>query len=182
MDRVSDVRLSQLISHALRHHPDRYHIVLDEQGWVEIEDLTAGLNETLGYDLAVDEVLDIIIFLGEERYSIIGSKVRADYGHTLPIIIDRENVEPPEFLYHGTLPENIAGIKDKGLLKHNHQHVYLTSEASFAFEAGARRGKSFVIKVNASEAYKSGLKFYKATSIVWLAEDIPTKFLQFPEQ
>ncbi len=40
------VRLSKRISLALRHAPGRFGLVLDEAGWVEVEDLLAALRIT----------------------------------------------------------------------------------------------------------------------------------------
>lgn len=37
------VKLSQTVSHALRHQPDDYGLILDEGGWVLIDNLLAAI-------------------------------------------------------------------------------------------------------------------------------------------
>ena len=36
-------KLSRVVTHALRHEPDRYGLVVDREGWVPVASLLAGL-------------------------------------------------------------------------------------------------------------------------------------------
>jgi putative RNA 2'-phosphotransferase len=181
IERVSRVRLSQLISHALRHHPDRYSITLSTDGYASLQGLSDGLTKQLGYEVPLEEVIDIITVEGGTRYTVKEDQVRAEYGHTQPVSIVRSPSKPPEFLYHGTLKKYIRDIKLKGLLKHNLQYVHLSATPEFASEVGSRRGKSRIVKVRATQAAGYGLSFYKASEDIWLVKYVPREFLEFLE-
>lgn len=46
-------------------------------------------------------------------YKIYDGKIRAFYGHSLPMKIVKEERTPPEFLYHGTAIKFLNSIKEK---------------------------------------------------------------------
>lgn len=179
-EQVNDMRLSQLISHALRHHPDRYFIELDEEGYTPLKGLAEGLSKQLGYLLPLEKVTDVILIEGQERFEIVGEQVRARYGHTHPVSVERLPAQPPTFLYHGTLANHLAGIKEKGLLKHNLHYVHLSATKEYAEEAGGRRGEAVILTVKALEAHEFGAIFFQASSGIWLVEHVPSKFIVFP--
>ncbi len=174
---VSRVRLSQLISHALRHHPDRFFVELSVDGFTFVKDLVHGLSKHLGYYVSEGEVLDVIRVEGGSRYTVLGDRVRAEYGHSQPVVIPRELAVPPEFLYHGTLVEYVSEIERKGLLRHNLHYVHLSATREQAEEAGSRRGENALVVVEAFKAYEGGVQFFEASDEVWLADFVPSKFL-----
>lgn len=176
--RVSRVRLSQLVSHALRHHPDRFFVELSEDGFTSLGSLAAGLTRYLGYPVSQAELVDVIRVEGGTRYTIVGDLVRAEYGHTQPVVIPREPVVPPEFLYHGTLEKYVPAIREQGLLRHNLHFVHLSASRGYAEEAGTRRGRNAMVVVDALKAHSEGLQFFQASEEIWLTEFVPAKFLK----
>ena len=177
MSEVDRVRLSQLISHALRHHPDRFGIELSEFGWASLEKLAVGLSANVGYEITVELLIDVILVEGGTRYEMDDDLVRATYGHTQPVTIEREASVPPELLYHGTLTEYLDSIRLQGLLRRNLHHVHLSSSPVLASEMGGRRGEHSVVTVDAQAAYEAGLEFFQVSDEIWLVKEVPPQYL-----
>lgn len=84
--------LSKEISYALRHAPHEYELELDEEGFVPIDQLLHAINEGGNYDRTVTKAdLEEIIRTSEKkRHEIVGDKIRALYGHSVPQFIKKE--------------------------------------------------------------------------------------------
>lgn len=106
------VDLSKEISYALRHAPWEYELELDEQGFVPIAQLLHALNESNSYEREITQadLEQIIKQFDKKRHEIVGDKIRALYGHTLPQIIKKEPGIPPTILYHGTTHKALPQI------------------------------------------------------------------------
>ena len=76
---------SKFISLILRHKPEVIGITLDEHGWANVEELIEGVNKT---------------------------HIRANQGHSIPVDVELEEVEPPKILYHGTGEKYTASIEN----------------------------------------------------------------------
>lgn len=176
---ISRMRVSQVISHALRHHPDKFGLTLDEFGFAPLENLTLGINKKLGTNFSTRDIENIAIELGGERFLIKNGKIRAQYGHTIPISVAYDFVEPPINLFHGTLNENLKSIYSQGLLSHNHSVVFLTESYEEAVEAASRKGTPVILTIESLKAYQSGLSFRKLTSTVYGSDEIPTRFIKW---
>lgn len=83
---VAPTELSKAVSHALRHEPWVYELELDEEGWVSVDSLIAALHDRgsawTGVDRASLEAM--IRGSGKRRHELVGDRVRALYGHSLP--------------------------------------------------------------------------------------------------
>ena len=177
-EKPSPLRLSQLISHALRHHPDRFGVTLDVDGFASFADLVAGLSRNCGQVITDKELAAVIQEYGEGRFLMVGDRIRAQYGHTVEgIIIEFTSLTPPEFLYHGTLSQHLGNILRQGLLKHNHSHVHLSDSMEEAETVGSRRGESVVLIIKARNMANAGYQFFQVNDSVWLTETVPAAFL-----
>lgn len=174
------VKLSKELSYVLRHNPYKYELKIDEEGWVSIVELLDGLNRSHNWkNVTLKDLEKIINSSKKKRYEIKNGKIRACYGHSIPINIEKEEKRPPYILYHGTARHFINSIMEKGLLPKGRQYVHLSQDIEDAKEVGRRRDKNpIILKVNASLAYYSGIKFYYGNGKVWLANKIPPKFLE----
>ena len=98
------IKASKFMAYVLRHDPDSVGLVLDESGWVDLSDLIDCAGRA-GVGLSRD-LIDAVLTSGDkQRFSLSddGRRMRANYGHSLPI----ENLEPgvpPPVLFHGTEP------------------------------------------------------------------------------
>lgn len=175
-------KLSKTVSHALRHEPWHYELELDAEGWAPVDQLLDALRAKGGAWEAVDrEALDTMIKLSaKRRFELVGDRIRALYGHSLPGRIERQAARPPELLYHGTAPETWAVIRVEGLQPIRRQYVHLSADRGTAVAVGNRKSKSPVLlSVAAAEAAAEGVEFYVGNGAVWLALQVPAKFIRF---
>ena len=58
------------------------------------------------------------------------------------------------------------------------QDVHLSVDKTTAFQVGSRKAKTPVIlKIKATKAYASGVRFYEGNEMVWLSDHIPSDFI-----
>ena len=178
------VALSKEVSYALRHAPWEYELELDEEGFVPVEQLLAALNEGSSWErpIVVDDLEQIIRTSEKKRHEIVGDKIRALYGHTTPQKIAKEAAEPPAVLYHGTARRFLDAILQEGLRPMARQYVHLSVDVDTAKRVGSRRdAEPVILAVDAELAASEGLRFYVGNDKVWLADEVPAKYLKVLE-
>lgn len=175
------LKLSKEISYALRHAPWEYELELDENGWVEIDQLIDSFkSSTEWHNLEVNSLYAMIENCDKKRHEISNGKIRALYGHSVPAKILKEPKVPPETLYHSTAKRFIPAIKENGLLPQNRQYVHLSIDTETALKVGKRRdNEPTLLKIRALEAWNKGIKFYWGNNKVWLADSVPSKYIIF---
>ena len=83
--------LSKEVSYALRHAPWEYELEMDEEGWVSIEQLLNALNTEGKFGYITQNDLAVMIDKSEKkRHEIKAGKIRAMYGHSIPMHIVKE--------------------------------------------------------------------------------------------
>ncbi|MFB9728777.1 RNA 2'-phosphotransferase [Haloechinothrix salitolerans] len=175
------MKLSKVVSHALRHAPWLYELELDGEGWASVDQLVDALRAKGGAWETVDrEALAVMIeSSAKQRFELAGDRIRARYGHSLPGRIERQVAEPPEFLYHGTAPETWEAIRVEGLQPIRRQYVHLSIDKETAVAVGKRKSTSPVLlSVAASEAAADGVEFHVGNEATWLALQIPATFIR----
>jgi putative RNA 2'-phosphotransferase len=173
-------KLSKEVSYALRHAPWEYELELDENGWVEIEQLLMSLKENNQWSsLKEEDLYNMIESSEKKRHEILIGKIRALYGHSLPERIVKEEKEPPTILYHGTARRFLVSIKEDGILPKRRQYVHLSIDIDTASQVGKRRdNEPIILEINAKKAWDEGVKFYLGNDKVWLADNIPSKYIK----
>lgn len=168
---------SKFISLILRHKPETIGITLDEHGWANVDELIKGISKTHPLDMAMLE--QIVAEDEKQRYSFNEDKtlIRANQGHSIPVDVELEEKQPPEFLYHGTGEKYVSSINEQGLIPKSRLYVHLSSDEATALKVGQRHGKPFIYKVKSAEMYKDGYKFYRSVNGVWLTKSVPVKYL-----
>ncbi len=170
------VELSKEISYALRHAPWEYELELDELGFVPIAQLLHALNESNGYDRKIvqADLEEIIATSEKKRHEIVGDKIRALYGHTVPQVIKKEAGNPPAILYHGTSHKTLPQILQDGLKPMQRQYVHLSVDVETANRVGKRRDpEPIILKINTVAAQKVGILFFVGNDKVWLCKEMP---------
>ncbi len=173
--------LSRVMSHALRHKPERYHLKLDSEGWVSIESLLTALRPLKKHwqKLSIQDLENTIANSDKKRHEIVDGKIRALYGHSIIGKIHKQSISPPDILYHGTAPEIAEIILVEGLKPMNRQYVHLALEIKEAVKVGKRKSHNPVIlKVYALKAFKDGINFYKGNKNIWLSEPILPQYIE----
>jgi len=174
------IRLSKNISRALRHAPADYGLVLDAEGWVQIEDLLAGLQRKGGAwsSISLAEIDAIMAQSEKQRFEIHEGKIRAFYGHSTAEKIEHQPAVPPAILYHGTTQEAATAILREGLRSMKRQYVHLSTDEKTARLVGLRRTpRPIILRIAALEAHQQGNKFYLGNEDIWLADPIAPEFI-----
>ena len=174
--------LSRAVSHALRHEPWRYELELDSEGWVSVEQLLESLRSERSEWGGLEELdLQAMIERSEKRrHEIRDGRIRACYGHSIPQRLSRTPSKPPSVLFHGTNPLNVDLIREHGLKPMNRQNVHLSVDNATAKEVGRRKSKdAIVLRINAAKAFEQGISFYEGNEKVWLADAVPSQFIEF---
>ncbi len=166
-------RLEKKLCYALRHHPEKFDLILDDEGFCPAEDICRSFNIT-------HEVLKKIVAESDKkRFELKDGKIRALYGHSIPLRINKEEIIPPEYLYHGTTRKAAASIIQDGLKPMKRQYVHLSYDIGIAKEVGLRRDdKPVILRIDALKAYENGIRFYKGNERTVLADEIPPEYLK----
>jgi len=181
---INYVSLSKAMSKALRHRPDRIGITLAPDGSVDLRDFIDALNRHGGWPHAIDEpdIMQVVEHGTKQRFAVENGRIRARYGHSAPLAIDYEHAEPPAVLYHGTSETNAQAIMVEGLLPMGRQVVHLSADVATAQKVGRRHGgKTVVFEVDAGQAAREGIAFYRGNDDTWLADAIPAAYLSLSE-
>lgn len=174
------IGLSKEISYALRHAPWEYELEMNEGGWVPVEQLLDALHRTEKWSNICEADLNEMIEKSEKkRYELAGGKIRAFYGHSMPMKILKEDKMPPNVLYHGTARRFVESISKNGLLPQSRQYVHLSQDIETAENVGKRHDdKPCILIIDAKTAWNDGIKFYFGNEKVWLADAIPSRYIR----
>ena len=171
--------LSKILSHALRHEPWLYELELDDEGWVSLGAVLGALREQRAewWDLSRADVERMIESSAKRRHELVGDRIRALYGHSVPGKLRRERAAPPAVLFHGTSPGAAKAIMHDGLRPMSRQYVHLSVDTAMAREVGRRKSRTPVlIEIDAARAHEAGVAFYEGNEKVWLADVVPVRF------
>lgn len=176
------VQLSKTVSHALRHEPWIYELELDDDGWVDMEVLLEALrNESLAWQsLNECDLVEMIHSSSKPRHELINGRIRALYGHSVPRKLHKAPAPPPIFLFHGTSPAFVAAIQRDGLLPMKRQYVHLSIDRDTAIVVGKRKSHDpSILTIRSKFASEFGIHFYYGGGKVWLADSVPSEFIEF---
>ena len=174
-------RISKFLSLILRHNPAKINLELDKNGWADVNELLskAAKNKV---KFTLEELKEIVKSNDKKRFSFNqdNTKIRANQGHSLKNIdLELTNIEPPAFLYHGTVAKFMEAIKEKGLLKMSRQHLHLSKDRETAVKVGSRRGKPIILSIRAMDMHNKGHEFYCSANGIWLTNHVPAEFIDF---
>jgi len=168
-------KVSRYMSYLLRHNPGK--LKMDRHGFIDMNELLKKLEERFRID---EKFIIEIVEKGERRrFEIVGNKIRALYGHTIPVKLELEEDKTVKLFYHGTTPEAASRILRIGLKPMRRSWVHLSPTIEMATEVGLRRTMNPVIlEINAEAARKNGLRFYRATDKVYVCNAVLPRYLK----
>lgn len=184
------IHLSKFLSLLLRHKPNILNLEMNEQGFVEFEELSKKISQKSRWEWVKPKILKQVVkndpkdrFELQKKPSGEGARIRATYGHSdhLPIsigypLMDSKN---KRFLYHGTKSRFLPSILKDGLRSKSRKYVHLAADKKTARKvAGRREGKSLILRILAKELMNSGKEIFKATDTLFLCKWIPPKFIE----
>jgi len=172
--------ISKTMSLVLRHRPELFQLKLDEQGWCSVDQLLAGFKAK-GQDIDRAALEKVVAKNDKKRFAFSedGQRIRANQGHSIPIQLGYEALQPPIVLYHGTATRFLKSIKKSGLIKGLRHHVHLSADKDTAVQVGQRHGKPIVLTVQANKMHQAGHSFFLSENGVWLTEQVPVEYLNF---
>ena len=88
----------------------------------------------------------------------------------------------PEVLYHGTAAPYHEAILRDGLSKMARHHVHMSADMATARTVGQRHGRLVLFAVAAGPMNRAEHLFYQADNGVWLADEVPTVYLQLLDE
>ena len=179
MDKNEITSLSKKLSYALRHKPESIGIVLDKNGWTDVNILLEKTGSTI-------EDLEIVVAENnKQRFSLNPEKtqIRANQGHSVKVDLQLKRVYEnlPEVLYHGTGPKNVNSILKEGLVKMKHHHVHLSADIETARNVGQRYSKHenpVIFEVDAWAMRTAGVDFYISENGVYLTDYVKPIYLK----
>jgi putative RNA 2'-phosphotransferase len=184
MKRQDVVKLSKLMSYALRHNPGELGLTLDAEGWVKLADLVKAISARSRWRWVQEEhIREIVARSDKQRFEIKDSRIRARYGHSRAARPTYRPVEPPPILYHGTPRRNLRAIRRHGLKAMSRQYVHLSTTPEMAHQVGRRRDQNpAMLLIRAGEAHAAGVKFGTPSGDpddIYLVEAVPPEFIEF---
>ncbi len=176
------VSTSKFLSLVLRHQPDKIGLVLDEAGWVPVDQLLARLVDA-GKPLSMERLREVVESNDKQRFSFSedGLRIRANQGHSIDVELGLTTMTPPAALYHGTASRFITSVMTSGLDKRQRHHVHLTADAGIAMSVGQRYGLPILLLVDAAAMHADGHTFYRSDNNVWLTDHVPVRYLKRQE-
>lgn len=181
---INYVSLSKAMSKALRHRPERIGITLAPDGSVELSVLLAALNRRGGWPRTLTEadIMEVVEHGSKQRFAVEDGRIRARYGHSIPLDEAYVSDAPPAVLYHGTSQRFLDSIMSEGLLPMGRQIVHLSTDVETAWAVGRRHGgKTVILTVDAERAAREGVTFYRGNDSTWLADCVPVAYLSVTE-
>lgn len=177
------VKTSKFLSLILRHRPDEIGLVLDENGWADVDELIRLANRK-GSNISRGCLEAVVSENDKKRFTLSedGRRIRANQGHSINVELGLSPSVPPQFLYHGTATRFLESIRVQGIHSGDRQHVHLSPDFATAITVGARHGKPVVLTILAGDMAQSGQLFFLSENGVWLTNQVPVEFIQFPPE
>ena len=160
----------------MRHQPKEYPLIFDRHGFVAWEDVVDVIEERFP-EVTENEIRAMVESADKKRFELKEGKVRATYGHSFPVDLGLEAVEPPRELYHGTARDLAQSILRNGLKPRDRRYVHLSASLEEAQAVGRRRDPSpAIVVVDSAAAHAEGVRFYRSGPL-FLVESVPPRFL-----
>jgi putative RNA 2'-phosphotransferase len=174
-----NTQISKFLSLVLRHQPQHIGIVLDEQGWTDVNMLIEKVQKN-GLNLTPKVLTYIVDTNAKKRFAFNNdrSKIRASQGHSVKVDLHYAPQVPPAILYHGTGIQSVNNILAQGLLKMKRHHVHLSADIETAIKVGRRHGKPVVLQIDALAMADLGYAFFLSDNGVWLTEQVPARYIR----
>lgn len=169
--------ISGFMSWALRHDPESAGIDVDEQGWTTIDGLVdAAIDQ---YPFATRQVIEGVTSLDPKgRYEISGDKIRAVYGHSIPVTINSASEDIPDTLLHGTATENVPSILEDGLKPMGREKVHLTSDEKEASKIGNRHSSDItILEVDVKGLEESGQSVEERSELIYTTNEVEPEYI-----
>ena len=174
--------VGRILAGMLRHFPENYGVRMDDHGWVKIYSVATVIRaqKKSFWWLTPFHIEALVRTDPKERYQINDKEeIRATYGHTIPVNLDDLPADDiPEVLYYQTTDEELEFIRETGISPSDKSWVHLSLTPRQAYISGLFHIEApAVVPVDTKSMIKSGINVYRATSDVFLVDNIPPEFV-----
>ena len=172
--------LSRILAGALRHFPEKFGLMMDGKGWVDILLLIEAIGTgRSGFNWLKPHHIEALVLTDPRgRYQIDGGMIRATYGHTIDVNLDDLPIAEIDEFFYPVTEEEIDIILEGGLHPIDRKKVHLSGTIEKAIEAGnVRTDNPLILKIDGKKAKKAGLKIYRAGKDVFITDAIEAKFI-----
>lgn len=171
-------KLGRFISGLLRHFPDKFGLRMDEDGWVDFDELVKVTRRKFRW-VNVWLIKALVYSDSKGRYEIRDGKIRARYGHSVEVLLKDYPIAEEDLLYYGTSEEEAQRILEIGIKPVNQTFVHLSTTLEKGVEvAKLRTEEPVIIEVDAKMARENGIKILKANNFIALAREIPPNYIR----
>ena len=176
-------KLSQYLCFLLRHHPETLSLDMDEEGYVDVDELIRKVNLAGRYHLTHESLEGLVQrdHKGRYRFTEDHSRIRAVQGHSIPWVKPPLLMgEPPEILYHGTTAAALKQIRVEGIRKMERHAVHMQADERKAWLSALRwtGQEAVVLKIDAKTMSEAGYTFGMADNGVWCTEYVPFQYVE----
>ncbi len=178
LDREKVEKLGRFISGVLRHFPDRFGLEMDENGWVDFEQLVRVAKRKFKW--ANRWLIKALVYSDSKgRYEIKDGKIRARYGHSVKVELNDYPVAEEDVLYYGTSEEEAQRLLEIGIKPVNQTFVHLSTTLEKSLEvAMLRTDDPIILEIDAKKAREDGIRIIKANEFIALAKEIPPEYIR----
>jgi putative RNA 2'-phosphotransferase len=180
---MNDQELEQIgrtMAGVLRHFPEKFGLEMDDQGFISLRDFVNALRNQSrrNHWIRPHHIIAIIETDPKGRYQVSNDMIRATYGHSIELNLRLPTDNIPDKLYYPTTPEEADIVLETGLKPSDRKKVHLSKTFNDALNAGRVRTEApIILEIDAKAAINSGIVIGQAGKTVFLAPEIPSKFL-----
>lgn len=154
------INLSKALARLLRHRAPEEGLTIDDEGFASLELVASVLGVS---ELKIREVIDSP---DELRFQHLNGKIRALYGHSLPVHLEPIiSASTPHTLYHGSNWLALDSLVIEGIQPMGRTHVHLSTSVNEAITIARRRGSPVVLEIEAD----NGLNATPVADGLWIA-------------
>jgi len=175
--------LGRIMAGILRHFPERFHLEMDEEGFVDIYRMVSAIKRKRGDRmrwLRPTHIIGLVETDKKGRYQVENNHVRATYGHSIELSMSLPTDDIPERLYYPSTKDELEKHLSQGLVPEGRTMVHLSKTYRDAYEAGSHRGgaEPIILRIDADIAQDNGIIIQRAGKTVFTVEEIPSDFIR----
>ena len=167
-------KIGRTLAAILRH--GKFGLDMDAQGNVSLKEVMAKIRERnprMNW-LRARHIEALVETDPKGRYVISNGKIRATYGHTIPLDIRLDCEDIPDELFYPATPEEAEIILESGIFPSDRAMVHLSRGYRDAVRAGSVRTEDPVILViDTGVCMELGSDIGRAAKTVYLCRSVP---------
>ena len=164
---------SKTLSYLLRHGAIKEGFHIDSQGFVEIAEVIAWFKAKKHIEITHDELQHIVDTDNKTRFSISGTRIRANQGHSLSELDIQMTVYTGNGpLVHCSYQRHTKSIITNGLNRMSRQHIHMIDPMRRESWSLIRKNSDLYVVIDVNSARRDGIEFLVSDNGVVLSTGI----------